>query len=153
LEVLVKNSYILSHITYKKALEHDCFNDIISRDEADKTVIIAFLPFSTSNNEILCVIQKFDKIHLLKNGLKNFYITRIIFHQTITEDNFIKWEKTSKLRYQDIKFRKSLFYEIQKDLENNHYSVLKDSDFAELNIEFFNKELPLIKFKFINFED
>jgi hypothetical protein len=48
--------------------------------------------------------------------------------------------------------RKAIFNEIQKDLDKNHYSLLKDSDLIEPNTEFFSKDLPLVKFKFTDLE-
>jgi hypothetical protein len=48
--------------------------------------------------------------------------------------------------------RKVIFETIQKDLDENHYSLLKDGDLIELNVEFFSKELPLVKFKFTDLE-
>jgi hypothetical protein len=88
LELTGKNSHITSQKAFNKALEHDCFYDIIKED--DKNVTIAFLPFSTSTEKVLCGLEKFDKVHLLTNGLKNFYITRILFHKTITKEEFVK---------------------------------------------------------------
>jgi hypothetical protein len=73
-----KNSHIISQKAFSKALEHDCFYDVIKED--DKFITIAFLPFSISP----------DKVHLLTNGLKNFYITRILFHKTMTKKEFVK---------------------------------------------------------------
>ena len=35
---------------FKKALEHDCFNDIISRNDIENKVTVAFLPISTSDS-------------------------------------------------------------------------------------------------------
>lgn len=100
----------------------------------------------------MCGIQKFDKIHLFTNGLKDFYLTRILFQKTMSRENFIKWELESKNWYQDFKFRKKLFNEVQKDLEVNQYSILRDTDIIQPKVEFFSKELPLTKFKFTDFE-
>ena len=41
---------------------------------------------------------------------------------------------------------------VQKDLEVNQYSILKDTDIIQPKVEFFSKELPLTKFKFTDFE-
>lgn len=126
------DSYITSHNTFKEALKHDCFYDIINQN--NETVTIAFLPISTSENKVSCGLQKFNKIHLLTNYNKKFYITRILFHKTMTKEEFEKWEANSKLWYQD--------------LTNNNYSLLKDTDLVKSNLGFFTKELPLVKFKF-----
>ena len=147
------DSYLRSHNTFRKALEHDCFYDIISKNENDDgTLTIAFLPFSTSQNEVLCGLQRFDKIHLLSNYNKNFYITRILFHKIMTKAEFEKWETESKRWYQDLKLRKIIFDEVQKDLDANKYSLLKDTDLVKSNLGFFSKELPLVKFKFTDLE-
>ena len=145
------DSYLRSHNTFRKALEHDCFYDIISKND-NGTLTIAFLPFSTSQNEVLCGLQRFDKIHLLSNYNKKFYITRILFHKIMTKAEFEKWETESKRWYQDLKLRKIIFDEVQKDLDANKYSLLKDTDLVKSNLEFFSKELPLVKFKFTDLE-
>jgi len=150
IELKAKKSYDTSTKTFREALKHDCFYDVIS--QKDGNVTITFLPFSTSNNIVPCGLQKFDKIHLFTNGLKKFYITRILFNVTMTKTEFIAWEANSKLWYQDKNFRKSLFNEIQKDLDINSYSILKDTDIENPTVEFFNKELPFMKFKFTDFE-
>jgi len=67
---------------------HDVFYDVIKED--GDNITIAFLPFSTSPEKVLCGLEKFDKVHLLTNGLKDFYITRILFHITMTKKDFIK---------------------------------------------------------------
>ena len=144
------DSYLVSHRTFKKALEHDYFYDVISKN--DENVTINFLPISTSSNKVLCGIQKFDKIHLFTNTNKNFYITRILFNITMSREDFIKWEAESKFRFQNLKVKKILFEKIQKDLDANNYSILKDKDLDESNLDFFTKELPLVKFKFTEFE-
>jgi hypothetical protein len=41
---------------------------------------------------------------------------------------------------------------VQKDLGDNYYSLLKDSDLIEPNEDFLSKELPLVKFKFTDLE-
>ena len=66
----------------------------------------------------------------------------------MTKEEFVEWELKSNLWYQDKIFRKQIFNEIQKDLELNQYSLLKDSDFKESNIEFFTNDLPKEKYKF-----
>ena len=154
LDLSIKNSYDQSVITFKKALQHDCFHDVISRNKADKTVTVAFLPISTSEYKLSCGIQKFNKIHVNINlkGYKTFYITRLLFHKTMTVYDYNKWVLESQKWYQDKKLRKAIFNEIQKDLEDNSYSLLKDSDLIEPNTEFFSKELPLVKFKFTDLE-
>lgn len=53
---LVKNSYNISHRTLKKALEHECFYDVISKN--DENVTIIFIPITTSSNKVLCVEYK-----------------------------------------------------------------------------------------------
>lgn len=88
LELTGKNSHIISQKAFSKALEHDCFYDVIKEDE--KFITIAFLPFSTSPEKVLCGLERFDKVHLLTNGLKSFYITRILFHKTMTKKEFVK---------------------------------------------------------------
>jgi hypothetical protein len=138
--------------TFKQALAHDCFYDIISSNEEKETVTVAFLPISTSDAEVSCGVQQFEKIHLNHNikGFKNIYITRILFHITMAKSDFIKW--SSEYRYQNINVKKAIFDKVQKDLENNHYSLLKDSDLLDSNVTFFSKELPLVKFKFTDLE-
>ena len=150
-ELEAKKLCNLSQNAYKKALKHDCFYDVIKED--DKNVTVAFLPFSTSPDIILCGSEKFNKVHLLTNGLKSFYITRILYHKTMTKEEFIKWKVESKMWYQDKNFRKQLFNEIQKDLEKNPYSLLKDSDLNinYFNVAFFTNNLPKVKFKFTDF--
>lgn len=148
-EVTAHKSFNTSKNTFEWALMHDVFYDVIKED--GDNIIIAFLPFSTSNRKVLCGLEKFDKVHLLTNGLKDFNITRILFYITMTKKDFIKWEADSKLRYQDLAFRKQLFNEVQKDLDKNLYSLLKDSDLQESNVEFFTNDLPKINFKFSDF--
>ena len=145
-ELLVAKSSLIK--TYEMALQHDCFHDIITENEVEKTVTIAFLPYSTSSNQVLCGIQKFDKININLNFkvYKNFYITRLLFHKTMTKTEYIEW--SLKKRYQNMKIKKAIFNEVQKDLDDNNYSLLKDSDLYNFNVEFFSKELPLVKFKF-----
>jgi len=89
---LVQDVLNLSLITFKQALEHDCFHDIISRSEIDGTVTVAFLPISTSDNIVPCGIQSFNKIHVNINlrGYKTFYITRLLFHKTMPVDEYNK---------------------------------------------------------------
>jgi hypothetical protein len=86
--------YILNRYfkTFNKALEHDCFNDIIASNEVEKTVTVAFLPITTSKNKLLCGIQEFNKIHVNINlrGYKTFYITRLLFHKTMPVDEYNK---------------------------------------------------------------
>jgi hypothetical protein len=88
----VKKVFDISLETYEMALQHDCFYDIISRDEVAKIVTVAFLPFSTSNNIVICGLQKFQKIHINTNikGFKDIYITRLLFHKTMTEKDYDK---------------------------------------------------------------
>jgi hypothetical protein len=78
--------------TFKQALKHDCFSDIISSNNIDKTVTIAFLPISTSNNKVICGTQKFNKIYININlkGYKDFYITRLLFHKTMSVNDYNK---------------------------------------------------------------
>ncbi len=66
----------------------------------------------------------------------------------MTKKEFVKWESESKLWYQDMKFRKKLFNEIQKDLNQNSYSLLKEEYLLNFNLQFFTNELPKISFKF-----
>lgn len=66
----------------------------------------------------------------------------------MTKKEFVKWESESKLWYQDMKFRKNLFNEIQKDLNQNPYSLLKEENLLNFNLQFFTNELPKISFKF-----
>jgi hypothetical protein len=47
-----------------------------------------------------------------------------------------------------MQLRRQLFNEIQKDLSFNEYSLLRDEDLLNPKVEFFTKDLPLIKFKF-----
>ena len=132
-----------SLITFKKALEHDCYHDIIARNEIENTVTVAFLPITTSNNIVPCGIQKFNTIHVNIN-LRGY--------KTMPVDEYNQWVIDSQKWYQDPKLRKAIFNEIQKDLDANHYSLLKDSDLHVWNVEFFSKELPLVKFKFTELE-
>jgi len=92
-QLLVHNALNQSLITFKKALKHDCFHDIILKNEVDKTVTVAFLPISTSDNIVPCGIQSFNKIHVNINlrGYKTFYITRLLFHKTMPVDEYNKW--------------------------------------------------------------
>jgi hypothetical protein len=154
IESPVKDIVYKSLDTFEMALKHDCYHDIISRNEVDKTVTIAFLPISTSDNIVPCGTQKFNKIHVNINlkGYKTFYITRLLFHKTMTVDEYNQWVIDSQKWYQDLKLRTAIFNEIQKDLDANHYSLLKDSDLHVWNVEFFSKELPLVKFKFTELE-
>jgi hypothetical protein len=72
----------------------------------------------------------------------------------MTRIEYNKWIDETNTKYQfksDINARKIIFAEVQKDLEENNYSILKDTDLIEFNVEFFTKELPLIKFKFTDF--
>src|ERR1700761_2106994 len=68
--------------TFKMALKHYCFYDFIDKKTEEVTII--FLPISTSNNRLLCGIQRFEKIHTYSNELKSFYITRLLFQKTMT---------------------------------------------------------------------
>jgi hypothetical protein len=92
LESPVKDIVYISLDTFEKALEHDCYHDIIARNEIENTVTVAFLPITTSSNIILCGIQEFNKIHVNINlkGYKTFYITRLLFHKTMTMDEYKK---------------------------------------------------------------
>ena len=144
--------------TYKRALHHYCFSDIISQNE--DTVTIVFLPISTSNRSISCGIQSFDKIYLytkLSNehtkNETNFYITRLLFYKKMSLEDYHKWvnenntkfESDFKIRNQDRMF---IFNEIQKDLRQNQYSVLRDSDILDPKMDFLVKKLPLTDFEF-----
>ena len=144
----VKEAFYL----FKNSLTHFCFHDIISSNEEESTVTIIFLPISTSEATVPCGLQNFEKIHLNHyiKGFKNIYITRLLFQMTMTKREYKKW--SSEYRYQNIKAKKAIFNEVQKDLENNHYSLLKDSDLLESNVEFFSKELPIVKFKFTDLD-
>jgi hypothetical protein len=84
----VKNSYNISNENFKMAVKHECFYDVISENDGNVTII--FLPITTSSNRVLCGIQKFDKIHLFKNGLKHFYLTRLLYQKTMSREDFIK---------------------------------------------------------------
>jgi hypothetical protein len=44
--------------------------------------------------------------------------------------------KNINMKEGDTNARKLIFNEIQEDLEKNHYSLLKDSDLIEPNIDF-----------------
>ena len=71
----------------------------------------------------------------------------------MTKQQFYEWENDIKHKYEgDKNARQLIFNEIQKDLDNNSYSLLKDSDLKEPNVEFLSKELPLVKFKFTELE-
>ena len=143
-----------SKYTFKRALLHRNIHDIILENEQEKTVTIIFLPISTSKKKILCGIQQFKKNFVYSNNIKNFYTSRILFQKTMTRIEYNKWIDETNTKYQfesDINARKIIFNEVQKDLEENNYSILKDTDLIEFNVEFFTKELPLIKFKFTDF--
>ena len=88
--LLLQNILNKSLITFKKAVEHDCYHDIIARNEIDKTVTVAFLPISTSDSTVSCGIQKFNKIFVNINlkGYKKFYITRLLFHKTMPVNEY-----------------------------------------------------------------
>ena len=83
--------------TYKMALKHDCFHDVISKNE-NGTLTIAFLPITTSENPIYCGIQKFGKIHINSNikGYKTIYISRVLYHKTMSVEDYNKWVLESK---------------------------------------------------------
>ena len=85
-ELAAKKSLIQSQKTFKKALEHDCIYDIISKNE--ETVTIAFLPITTSENPIYCGIQKFEKIpmNISLKGYKTIYISRVLYHTIMTKE-------------------------------------------------------------------
>ena len=134
--------------TFKMALKHYCFYDFIDKKTEEVTII--FLPISTSNNRLLCGIQRFEKIHTYSNELKSFYITRLLFQKTMTWSDYNIW--VNKTKEGDAKVRKIIFDCVQQDLDNNSYSILKDTDILQPNIEFFSKELPLIKYKFTDLE-
>jgi len=72
------------------ALKHDCYHDIISRNDIENKITVAFLPISTSKNIVTCGIQKFNKVHVNINlrGYKTFYITRLLFHKIMTVDEY-----------------------------------------------------------------
>jgi hypothetical protein len=88
IESLIKNSINVekalksSKETFKMALRHYSIHDIV--DEQKDQVTIIFLPITTSSNRVSCGIQKFDKIHLYNNGVKDFYLTRVLFQKTMT---------------------------------------------------------------------
>jgi hypothetical protein len=88
LDSLAKKNLFISKKAFKRALLHYCFYDIINENEA--TVTIAFLPISTSDNIVSCGIQKFDKVFVYSNGYKEFYITRLLFHKTMTKQQFVE---------------------------------------------------------------
>ena len=148
---LVRHNFLLSKKAFKKALLHYCFYDIINENEAENKVTVAFLPISTSNNIVLCGSQKFDKVFVYSNGSKDFYITRLLFHKIMTKQQFYEWENNIKYKG-DNDARQFIFNKIQKDLDQNSYSLLKESDLIEPNTEFFSKELPLVKFKFTDLD-
>jgi hypothetical protein len=102
LDLSVKKSFDKSVKTFKQALKHDCYHDIIARNEVENTVTVAFLPISTSNNIVPCGIQNFNKIYVNINlkDYKKFYITRLLFHKTMTV-------LESNIWYQDKKIKKS----------------------------------------------
>jgi hypothetical protein len=91
-QLLVHNALNQFLITFKKALEHDCYHDIISRNEINNEITVAFLPISTSRYKVSCGAQKFNKIHVNINlkGYKTFYITRLLFHKTMPVDEYKK---------------------------------------------------------------
>ena len=137
--------------TFKMALKHYCVSDVIN--ETDKTVTVIFLPITTSHTTLSCGIQKFEKIHTYSNEFKDFYITRLLFQKTMTRSNYNAWLNSTGYNFKgDVKARQIIFDCIQKDLDLNEYSILKDSDIMEPNPEFFSKELPLIKYKFTDLE-
>ena len=60
-------------------------------------------------------------------------------------ENNTKFESDFKIRNQDRMF---IFNEIQKDLRQNQYSVLRDSDILDPKMDFLVKKLPLTDFEF-----
>jgi hypothetical protein len=85
------------------------------------------------------------------NEVNNFYITRLLFQKTMDWSDYNNW--VNSIKYEgDKNARKIIFNEIQKDLDTNKYSILKDTDILDLNTEIFTKELPLIKYKFTDFD-
>jgi len=152
-DFIIHNSFIKLKKVFKMSLKHYCFYDIIAKNDIENTVTIAFLPISTSDNIISCGTQKFNKVFVYSNGSIDIYITRLLFHKTMTKQEFYEWENDIKNKYEgDTNVRKLIFNEIQKDLDKNSYSLLKDSDLINPNTELLSKELPLVKFKFTELE-
>ena len=52
-------------------------------------------------------------------------------------EEYNQWVLESQKWYKDPKLRKAIFNEIQKDLDDNHYSLLKDSDFTCMKYRIF----------------
>jgi hypothetical protein len=88
LDALVRHNLLLSKKAFKKALLHYCYYDIINKN--NNTVTIAFLPISTSDNIVPCGNQKFDKVFVYSNGTIDIYITRLLFHKTMTKQQFVE---------------------------------------------------------------
>src|ERR1700722_8953190 len=77
-------AFSITKETFKRALIHHCVYDIIDKNEHKVTII--FLPISTSDKDILCGIQNFNKNFVYSNTIKNkkFYTSRILFQKTMT---------------------------------------------------------------------
>lgn len=149
-QLILQKSINLASITFGRALRHYCFYDIINEDK-DKITII-FLPITTSDKKILCGIQKFDKVLMYSNEVNNFYITRLLFQKTMNRSDYDQWVTSTNKYEGNINVRKIIFNKIQKDLDINQYSVIKDTDILDSTSDTFTKELPLIKFKFTDLE-
>ena len=148
---VIQKSIYLASMTFKRALRHYCIYDILNEDK-DKITII-FLPITTSDKKILCGIQKFDKVLMYSNEINSFYITRLLFQKTMSRSDYNQWVNTIKYKYEgDINARKVIFDKIQKDIDINQYSIIKDTDILDTTSDTFTKELPLMKFKFTDLE-
>jgi hypothetical protein len=121
---------------FRRAEDHHCIYDVLTQDQ--NTVTIIFLPISTSPKRISCGSQKFYKIQTYSNGLKTFYTTRLLFQKTMSKDTYNEWiiENANYEDKGDKNARKIIFNEIQKDLDTNKYSILKDTDIKDFNVEF-----------------
>lgn len=62
LKSMAHKSFLISQDTFRMALKHDCFYDIIKNENGILT--IAFLPFSTSSNKVLCGHQQFENFFI-----------------------------------------------------------------------------------------
>ena len=71
------------------------------------------------------------------NEINNFYITRLLFQKTMYRLDYDNWVNSTEYKYKgDVNVRKIIFEKIQKDLDNNQYSVLKDSDILDIRTKY-----------------
>ena len=136
-----QNNWNAAIDTFLWGLKNPCLHDIIS--ENDNKLKIIFLPITTSPSKIEYGngIQTFDTILVFSSDeFKKIHNSNSIL---LSEENYLDWVKNKDQVDQIVS--KMIFNKVQQDLEEHNYSILKDTDFVELNLEFFTKELPCIK--------